>query len=387
MPAEYIKAPRRLWLLLLIALVGIGFSVELTKHYYEVRSGAAEFSSYCNIGKKMNCDVVAASTYADLIPGFPLSAFVVGWFLSLFFVVLIARNAFWRREALRVGLLLAVVGAGLSLFYLLVMMFNLKTYCLFCLFVDVLTFSSLGLILSLKPESIKVHRPDLPKWRSLGLVIVFSIGASVIGLKMLDGGSLDVASIDSQVKEAINAAPVSVQSGEGFPSLGPGNAPITIIEFSDFQCPFCRMGAMTLNTVLNRYPDQVKVVFRNFPLDPKCNRGVEASVHPYACEAARIAWCGYRQGKFKQVYETLFAKQASFGTVGVTKLALEAGVDEKQLTECLSASDTEMAIARDTNEGIALGIQSTPTFFVNGRKVEGVKTPAVWNQIIEHLPR
>jgi protein-disulfide isomerase len=127
------------------------------------------------------------------------------------------------------------------------------------------------------------------------------------------------------------------------------------------------------------------VVFRNFPLDSGCNRKMERPMHPYACEAAKYVQCANQQGKFEAVYEAFFQNQASFAPGKLSELAAGTGADTAKLTQCMNAPETAIALSRDIEEGIVLGIQSTPTFFINGHKYEGVLPPEAWKKLIEKL--
>jgi protein-disulfide isomerase len=333
----------------------------------------------------MNCDAVAASPYASLFAGLPLSSFAAGWFLALFVVALTARNVFWRRESLRAALVLTGVGTLLSIAYFGIMAGVLHTYCLFCLVTDAINILALLIVLSLKPEGFSEHKPEAEKWKSFAGLTAASVLIAVLGLRTLDASTLTSDQATQMADATLNSPVLSVNAGPEFPSLGPANAPITIVEFSDFQCPFCRIGAFTVNSVVEHYPQQVRVVFRNYPLDSACNRKLERSMHPYACEAAKTAVCAHQQGKFEPVYQTLFENQATFAPGRVSQLAKEAGVDPARLTGCIAASETSVAVSRDIEEGINLGVQSTPTFFINGRRIEGVMPPEVWNRIIDQL--
>jgi protein-disulfide isomerase len=380
--------PRRLHALAALGLAGTAVSIYLTQHYYEVRNGSAGFQSFCNLGQAMNCDVVAASSYAQLLPGMPLSSFAAGWFLALFVVALLARDAFWRREAVRALTVLSGVAALMSVLYLGVMAFVIHTFCLFCLVTDAIGVTAFALVLSLKPESFSLHKPDTSKWKTFASVTAFALGLSLIGLRVLDDSQFSGAQIQDSVKTVMDSPVLAVNAGPEFPSIGPANAPITIVEYSDFQCPYCRIGAFSINTVLSRYPTQVRVVFRNFPLDQACNRKIERMMHAHACEAAKTAICAHKQGKFIPVYEALFEKQESLsgGAAGITyKIAQDAGADAAQLNDCVSAPETGAAVSRDIEEALNLGIQSTPTFFINGHRVEGGKPPEVWSRIIDEL--
>jgi protein-disulfide isomerase len=143
-----------------------------------------------------------------------------------------------------------------------------------------------------------------------------------------------------------------------------------------------------LNTVLNRYPGKVRVVFRNFPLNPGCNPSITHAMHDFACDAAKAGYCASRQGKFEPAYQALFENQASFGSGDTTKpeaFVKGTGVDAGQLQACEASTEAATAISRDVEEGSHLGVQSTPTFFVNGHKMEGVVPVKVWDALISQL--
>jgi protein-disulfide isomerase len=381
------STPRRLTILAALSLGGLGVSVYLTQHYYEVRGGAAGFKSICNISQAMNCDAVAASTYADFAAGMPLSSFAAGWFLALFVIALIARNPFWRREAMRVALVITGLSVAFSLYYLWVMMGVLHTLCLFCLVTDAINLAALGIVLSLKPEGFAAHPLDRAKWKPmLGLTAV-SLLVAVLGLRALDSSaSMPAATVQEMAASTLSSPVLPINAGANFPSIGAANAPVTIVEFSDFQCPFCRIGAFVMNSVVAQHPGQVRVVFRNFPLDNTCNRIMERPLHLYSCDAAKHVICANQQGKFEAVYENLFENQASFGPGRIDALTQETGADMQKMAACLSTPETASAVSRDIEEGITLGINGTPTFFINGHKVEGyVPPPKVWNRMIDEL--
>jgi protein-disulfide isomerase/uncharacterized membrane protein len=379
------KTPIQLYLIAAISVIGIGISIALTQHFYDLRSGTAGFKSYCNVNEMMNCDQVAASPFSELFLGLPLSSFGAGWFLAIFFTSILALNAYWRRESTRALFALTGFASLISIFYVWVMMAKLKTFCLLCLGVDAANWISFLLVLSLKPEGFSEHKLDASKWKIFLSLTGFSLFAGVLGLRSLEGVSYKSADIQELTNTVLNSAPVSVRTGEEFPSMGPKDAPITIVEFSDFQCPYCRVGALTVNAVMKRFPGKVRVVFRNFPLDQACNPLVQHTPHPVACEAARASICAHRQGKFEPVYEAFFDQQSAFSNTHPTEMAKKAGLNPDQLQSCMSSSDSGIAITKDIEEGKLLGINSTPTFFINGHKMEGPYPIPVWTEVIETL--
>ncbi len=145
------------------------------------------------------------------------------------------------------------------------------------------------------------------------------------------------------------------------------------------------MGALTLNSLFYRFPGKIRIVFRNYPLDPTCNRMLQYPVHAHACEAAQAAFCANEQGKFEQAYEALFENQASFDSERPTAWVKKTVPDGKKLDACLNSPQPGLAILRDVEEANQLGVKSTPTFYINGHKLEGALPAPVWIKVIDAL--
>lgn len=367
----------------ILSLFGAGVAIVLTQHFYDIHEGASGFKSFCNIGQTFNCDIVSASAYSEFLFGIPLSSFAVGWSLSLFVISLFLHNPYWKRETIRACFGLTLLGTLFSIFYMGIMAFKLHTYCILCFVMDGITISSLGVSFLLKPEGFSKHKLDLGKWKVFAGSAATCLILSILGLQTMDSGSFPASELNEMIESVLNTPPVAVRSDEIFPSIGPKDAPITLVEYSDFQCPFCRMGALKLNSVLNRYPKMIRVVFRNFPLDQACNSAMNQSMHPMACEAAKAAVCAQKFGHFKEMYEELFEQQALLAPGKPAEIAKGLGLDPTQFEACMNSPETTLALTRDVNEAIQLGIKSTPTFFINGHRMEGVYPFAAWTKIIE----
>jgi protein-disulfide isomerase len=371
-------------------LIGFGVSVYQSTLFYAIRGGTAGFKSACNLGKSMNCDVVMTSRWAELVLGIPLSSFAAGWFLALFVVAMFARNAFWRRDALRVAAYMSGFAALMSLAYLAVMMTAIRTLCLFCLVVDASALIGLAIVLSMRSEWTSQVKPDAEKMKTLLYSTAGALVAAVGILTLLIAPASRYSDSDlTRLIEQVLASPkLEVASGPEHASIGPMDAPVTIVEFSDFQCPHCRIGALYMTAVMNRYPGKVRLVARNYPLDPACNPKVTSSMHPAACAAAKTAVCAAKQGKFHEVFEQLFENQTDIGTTGDRQpeaMAAAVGADEQALRACVASPETQLAIARDVEEATRLGVESTPTFFINGHKVEGAYPIPAWYMMIDRL--
>ena len=166
--------------------------------------------------------------------------------------------------------------------------------------------------------------------------------------------------------------PVSVDDD---PSIGPPDAPVTIVEFSDFQCPYCKFSAPLIKEILAKYPDKVKVVYRDYP----------GPNHPHAQQAAEAAQCAGDQGKFWEYHDSLFDHQAPGTGWNFTELAKEIGLNQDAFATCLNTGRYREEVAKDLHDGFKLGVTSTPTFFINGRPLVGAKPFAEFEAVIDRL--
>jgi len=157
------------------------------------------------------------------------------------------------------------------------------------------------------------------------------------------------------------------------PQLGPRSAPVTIVEFSDFQCPFCRRLAPTLRELARRYPSQVHLVFRNMPL---------TSIHHAAERAAKAGACAAAQGKFWEMHDLMFAEQSSLSPDALKEKAHRLKLDSKVFDQCLDSDATLKSVQIDEAAAERLGLTSTPSSFVNGRFIAGSLPLYRWQEVI-----
>jgi protein-disulfide isomerase len=161
----------------------------------------------------------------------------------------------------------------------------------------------------------------------------------------------------------------------GAPVRGSATAPVTIVEYSDFHCPFCRRVQPTLTALLEKYPGKVRLVYKHLPLD---------GLHPQARRVSEAAWCAGKQDKFWGFHDAVYADSGSDASdATLTRYATTAGLDAAAFTSCLANPETKAAIERDVAQGEALGLNSTPGFFVNGREVRGAQPIEAFESIID----
>jgi len=166
---------------------------------------------------------------------------------------------------------------------------------------------------------------------------------------------------------------IQVQLDQDDPVLGPGNAPITIVEFSDYQCPACRRSHELVRQLRKSYGERVRWVFKDFPLPG----------HPLARGAALAAHCAAEQGKFWEYQDLLFASPGELTPTRLTRLASDLGLEMEPFSRCLDADKYQDRVDRNIEQARKLGFDTTPTFVINNRVVSGTPTAARFRQIID----
>ncbi len=157
------------------------------------------------------------------------------------------------------------------------------------------------------------------------------------------------------------------------PSLGAADAPVTIVAFSDYECPVCRRAEPSVKSVLEAYGGKVRLVYREFPLPN----------HPHAQKASEAALCAHDQGKYWQMQEKLFANQQALAVENLKSYARAIGLDGARFDHCLDGGDKVEAVAASIRAGDQAGVGGTPAFFINGRPLTGVASPERFKEIID----
>lgn len=192
--------------------------------------------------------------------------------------------------------------------------------------------------------------------------------------------------VDEMIVED-SAIPQRIQASvDDDPVKGSGNASVTIIEFGDFQCPFCaNFYTQTLPLIKENYINtgKVKFVYRDFPLDISCNTSMNRQLHPNACKAAEAAECADNQGKFWEYHDKLFENQQSLDITSLKQYAEDLGLDAAEFNNCLDSGEMTSEVQNDINDALSYGVEGTPAFFINGIFVSGSQPFSVFQQIIE----
>jgi protein-disulfide isomerase len=166
---------------------------------------------------------------------------------------------------------------------------------------------------------------------------------------------------------------VNVDSKGGF-ARGPDDAAVTIVEFTDFQCPFCKSVVPTLKDLVTKYGDKVRWVFRDYPI---------VGLHPDAPLVHEAARCAGEQGKFWLYHDLAFERAPAATPANLKAYAAEVGAEANAFSQCLDSHKHRAAVAADVETGSKLGVTGTPTFFINGQLLVGNQPPAEFQRIVE----
>jgi protein-disulfide isomerase len=158
------------------------------------------------------------------------------------------------------------------------------------------------------------------------------------------------------------------------PALGSASAPVTIVEFSDFQCPFCQRVAPTLKKVRETYGDKVRIVWKDFPL---------TQIHPEAFKAGEAAHCAGEQGKYWEYHDRLFSNQEALKPADLKRHAADLGLDSAKFDACVDSSKYGERVRDGVAQGTRLGVNSTPTIYVNGRLLSGAQPYETFVTVID----
>lgn len=182
-----------------------------------------------------------------------------------------------------------------------------------------------------------------------------------------------VQELQKQANLKIDLPQPRVQVAAEGPARGPKDAPITIVEFSDFECPYCGAAHDTVEQVMSTYAGKVRLVYRQFPL----------SFHPHAAKAAEASLCAADQGKFWEYHDVLFKNQKKLEPTDLKAHATEVGIDSQKFGQCLDSGDKKKAVDADQQAGLQAGVGGTPAFFINGIFLNGAQPIDEFKKVID----
>ena len=349
--------------------------------HHRLATSQGAYTSFCDISSKLSCDVVLGSTYASLL-GVPVAAWGTLAYLACAAMAFALAGA--RGDTrLRVAATLAGVSGGMlavSVYFFIVSTFAIGVACPLCLSLDAVNVALFATALAI----VRDLRKSAPVgWPSRQFIVVFVAGTAVAVAVIATlqwpreavSGEITVADVrerDPRFYAFYVSQPVVAEDlADQGQSEGPSDAPVTVVEFTDFECPYCARAYSDLKRALGTGEPGVRVVFRNFPLNSDCNPQVRAQVHAHACQAAVAGQCAGAQGRYSDYQALLFQHQDALDAPSLIGYAARLGLDQAEFERCLSSPAAAAAVAEDVAAGAAAGVTSTPTFFINGRRIAG----------------
>lgn len=360
--------------LLILALGGLLTALELTRIHVYVHTDPS-YHSICAISDEVNCDTVALSPYS-VFAGLPVSVWgALGYLMMAALAV--------SRMAMRtlpntwpLGLYTVLTGISLvtSIALATVSATLIGSFCLFCTLTYVINACLFTLtviavikthinifILIVSDLKVLVAHPLLTGvFLLLGAGVLASLYGFVPSYWETPGWS-DLPKLPTGINE------------EGHHFMGALQPKVTIVEFSDYECPHCRSAHKAVRQIVSRFPDKLRLVHRHLPLDKACNKTLKRPFHTRACEFAEAAECAGRQGRFWDMNDALFSAQEGMKSADVDPetLAVRLGLDRTDFKKCMENHETTDVIAADIAAANALNLTGTPSFIVEGKTFLG----------------
>ncbi|MGB0590553.1 MAG: vitamin K epoxide reductase family protein [Myxococcota bacterium] len=376
----------------LAALVGLLDAGLLTWDHQAHRIDPTITSEVCGQGE--GCDIARFHPLSEISlgserPGLPISLLAIGAYLAC--LSLAVRRWRFRQERDSPRLLLAIaLGSALySAFLAFVSLMVQGTLCKLCTVLYVVNFILLV-------ASVVGLGESMSSWAAGFIDAVRSRAAAAAAVPMiatLIGGyalyappvaEAQAARVQALIDEAQNlpAQPILAIDVSDRPSTGPADAPVHAVEFADFGCGHCRMLFAQLHHYMEAHPGELRVTFVNYPLNSDCNPAMGKPYHAAGCMLGAASECAHAQGKWEALVPYLFERASSLDSSSLLALAASVGLDGNTFHACMNDPATLERVKADAELGIKAGVDGTPTFLLNGRRVIGGRPQPVLEAMI-----
>lgn len=372
-----------LWTIVVFSLIGIVGSWLATHQYFQILAIGFEEKSFCNISAFINCDAAYASSAAKFL-GVPVS-----W-LGLIFYLWTGVLALWilvkqkaSQEVATLGWLMSLAAFGMTLHKAYVSFYVLEVLCLICAAMYLVnTVLLIAWSLFLK-RNFSLAKP----FKTLGFTTLILFGLSWLAIAQYQKDVLKDRNIPATKEEIVS---FHYRQSEYLFAVDPENpvwgnpkAKVTLVDFSDFQCPFCKQAAFHIKPVLTEFKNKVRLFYYHYPLDKRCNENVQFAGHDQACLAAQAVVCAEQRGDFWEYHDDLFRNQKKLSEKLFAQLAKERGWEEGPFIECLSAEATLSDVKKDIEAAAKIHITGTPTILLNNRLVKYWTDPEILRALLK----
>jgi len=361
--------------------------------------------SWCTFSATFDCDKLNLSRWGK-VGGIPITVFAIAVYGALATLAShVTRGGAWGRGALRLMLGTSATAVALGVVLLWVMVFQEEVYCLFCLCMDACAVGLLAMsVYALRREEggPRDYIQPLVRAAVVGVVVFFAL----FGWFKVKAATFEEAK-KAEVSQGVDlttAAPAVELAASGAAggkarkidernyyipirdsdaSKGPVDAKVTVVEFADFQCGYCKKLFYSLTPLKEKYKDEVRFVFKHFPMNTVCNDTIKNNRHRYACGAALAAECARRQGSFWEMHDLMFKNQHKLGPADLRYYANRSGLDLAAFETCLKEPATLQHIKDDISMAADIEISGTPRTYVNGRFLRGAVPQSTLEHVIE----
>ncbi len=392
------------WFVIILAAAGLGICLYLYSLHVALLMGEIKSGPLCGADGGLGCQSAASSPYSSIM-GLPLAS----WgaiFYSALVLLGFGRVIFWRdcgRVFSRWVFCICVLGFAFDLYLAYMMVFRIQAVCWPCVSTYVINFV---IILMLVKSVWKEPKPRIPLraifpgtkdaqgidlyYRNAikGLLIggiLFSLSVGVAGSQFISQTLTgDDREFLEKLKVQLAKQPTIAVDADNRPVRGSDDSAVTVVEFSDFLCPFCSKAAKYLKLAESSNHDSARFVFRHYPLDKSCNRNLRSDLHPGACLLAEGSVCADEQNRFWEYHDIAFETKGNISQAVVMDIASKIGLDLNAFKSCLNSGRGLRVVTEDINAAIQAGVNSTPTLFINGRGLRGVPKPWMLNEILQY---
>jgi uncharacterized membrane protein/protein-disulfide isomerase len=385
---------RAAWLCLLCAVVGFGVSAAAAYTHYHLLNDP-NYRSFCDVNETVSCTQVYMSRFST-VRGVPVAIFGALWFVV---AGLLSVAGLTARDTVRESVpgylfVLSTMALAVILYLGYASFFVLKAVCILCL----TTYAAVIGLFLVSGAATSIPMTTLPRRLSRDVrVLVGSPVAIVVAILFFAGAATTVAFFPREGAVAATT-PAAQDPGldqrselQRFMSTSPRvplivpaeGAKVLVVKFNDFECPACGQSYLQYKPILAKYqtsnPGAVRVVLKDYPLNPACNPGVAQLMHPAACDAAVAVRLARKNNREEAMEDWLYTHQTGMSSASVKQAAKDIG----GITDFdAQYASTIASVKADAALGKQLGIRSTPTFFINGVKVEGMWAPQFFDQAI-----
>lgn len=379
------------------AVGGLAVSLYATWHHLQVKAMGST-DAFCNISDKISCDRIAQSNYSEVL-GFPVGAWGMGYFVACLILLAVARSRNASAKAhMHAWAGMVVVGVVVSLALAGISGLAIRALCPTCLVVYAVCAVQAAALWSLRRGlPLPIEGSGMVSGGGTALI---GVAATVLVYNMALRPIMEPAAHhkashqDPQTGAGMMVLPNAVEIplnlsaysglGEDY-RRGGENPKVTVVEFADFQCPACQSVAALLHRLHDEFGGRVLFVFKNYPLDNTCNSAIQQKFHEHACRAAILARCAGQIGKFWQYHDLAYEKQADMTEARLKDWAMNLGVSDAQIQACLSSKDILEKIKDDVALANKLGVEGTPTLYINNKKYVGPKSYEALREYISGL--